>query len=66
MALEHIKRKLDAQKRAKPHTRRTVIIGPGGKTQEVTERVSMEELLADLEAEESYLVNPEDPDYTDE
>ena len=58
MTLENIKRKLEADKKAKPYTRRTVIIGPGGKTQEVIERVSLADLLAD--DDEEYIDNPED------
>lgn len=57
MALENIKRKLEADIKAKPYTRKTVIIGTDGRTQEITERVNLEELLDDYE------VNPEDPDY---
>ncbi len=59
MGLENIKRKVEDDKKAKPYTRRTVIIGPGGKTQEITERVSLAELLADDDDEE-YIDNPED------
>ncbi len=58
MALDNIKRKVEADKKAKPYTRRTVIIGPGGKTQEVIERVSLADLLAD--DNEEYIDNPED------
>ena len=60
MALDNIKRKIEADKKAKPYTRRTVIIGPGGKTQEVTEHISFEEWLKDQEEDEWY-PNPEDP-----
>ena len=61
MVLDNIKRKVEADKKAKPYTRRTVIIGPGGKTQEVIERVSLADLLAD--DDEEYVDNPEDPEY---
>ena len=60
MGLENIKRKLEADKKAKSYTRRTVIISPGGKTQEITERVTLAELLAD---DKPYIHNPEDPDF---
>lgn len=59
MALEHLKRKLEADQKAKPYTRTTIIIGPDGKVQKVTERVSLEELLAD---DDEWRPNPEDPD----
>lgn len=61
MGLENIKRKVEADKKAKPYTKRTVIIGPGGKTQEITERVPLAELLADDDDE--YIDNPEDMDF---
>jgi hypothetical protein len=61
MGLENIKRKVEADKKAKPYTRKTVIIGPGGKTQEITERVTLAELLADDDDE--YIDNPEDMDF---
>ena len=61
MALENIKRKLEADKKTKPYTRRTVTIGLGGKTQEVTEHVSLADLLADND--EEYIDNPEDMDF---
>ncbi|MFC1913735.1 hypothetical protein ACFLXF_00455 [Chloroflexota bacterium] len=61
MALENIKRKIEAEKKAKPYTRKAVNIGPDGKTREITERVSLAELLAD--DDEEYIDNPEDPEY---
>jgi hypothetical protein len=63
MTLENVKRKLEADKKAKPYIRRTIIIGPGGKTREITERVSLEELLSE---DDSYIHNPEDPDFEKE
>lgn len=60
MGLENIKRKLEADKK-KPYTKRKVIIGPGGKTREITERVTLAELLADDDDE--YIDNPEDMDF---
>ena len=61
MALENIKRKLEADKEVKPYTRKTIIIGPGGERREVIERVSLAELLED--DDEEYIDNPEDPTY---
>ena len=60
MALEHLRKKLEADKKAKPYTRTTVIIGTDGSTQKITERVSLAELLED---QEEYIDNPEDPEY---
>ena len=64
MALENIKRKLEADKKAKPFTRTNVIISEGSKVQKVTKRVSLAELLAD--EDELYVHNPEDPDFEKE
>lgn len=61
MGMENLKRKLEADKKAKPYTRTTVIIGTDGSTQKVTERVSLAELLADDDDE--YIDNPEDMDF---
>jgi hypothetical protein len=58
--LENIKRKVEADNKAKPYTRRTVIIGPGGERQEIIERINFAELLSD---DEEYIDNPEDPEY---
>lgn len=60
MGMENLKRKLEADKKAKPYTRTTVIIGTDGSTQKVTERVSLAELLAD---DDEYIDNPEDMDF---
>ncbi len=62
--LENIKRKLEADKKAKPYTRTTVIIGTDGSTQRINERISLAELLAD--DEEEYIDNPEDMDFRSE
>ena len=56
--LENVKRKLEADKKAKPYTRTTVIIGTDGSTRRITERVDLAELLSD--DEEEYIDNPED------
>ena len=64
MELKNIKRKIAADKKAKPYTRRTIIIGPGGKTQEITKGVTLKELLTDNDDE--YVDNPEDPDFRHE
>ena len=58
MGLENIKGKVTADKWAKPYTKKTVIIIPGGKTQEFTKRVTLAELLTDNDDE--YIDNPED------
>ncbi len=60
--LENLKRKIEAAKQAKPYSRKTVIIGPRGKTREITERITLAELLED----EPYVHNPEDPDFEKE
>ena len=61
MGMENLKRKLEADKKAKPYIRTTVIIGTDGSTQKITERVSLAELLAD--DDDKYIDNPEDMDF---
>ena len=46
--MENLKRKLGADKKAKPYTKRTVIISPGLKTREITERVTLAESIEAL------------------
>ncbi len=61
--LEHLKRKIEADNKAKatnPCKRTTIIIGRDGKARAVTERISYEEWLED---QEDYEDNPEDPSF---
>jgi len=63
MGLENLKRKLEADRKAKetsPCTRTTIVVGKDGKPQFITEPISFEEWLAD---QEGYEDNPEDPEY---
>jgi hypothetical protein len=61
MGLDHVKKKLNSEKRTKPFIKRTVIINPGGRTQIIKKRVSIDEIIA--ENSESYVDNPEDPNF---
>ena len=64
MALENLKQKLAADKKAKadsPYQRVTIIPLGNGKVKTVTERISFEKWMAD-QAEE-YEDNPEDPGF---
>ena len=58
MALEHSRKKIEADTKRRPYVKKTVIIRANGSTQKITERVSLAELLAD--DDEEYIDNPED------
>lgn len=51
MGLENIKKKLN-EAQASPYTRKTIIRRPDGKTEVITEHITYEEWLADMEEEE--------------
>jgi hypothetical protein len=61
MGLEHVKKKFNAEKKTKPIIKKIVIINPGGRTQIIKKRVSIEEVIA--ENSEPYVDNPEDPNF---
>jgi len=58
MSLEYLKRKIEKDKKEKPYTRKTIVIGEGGTIRTIIEHVSLQELLLDREV---YIDNPEDP-----
>ena len=50
LALEHLKKKLN-EVQSSPFTRKTIITRPDGKAEVVTQHISYEEWLADMEDE---------------
>ena len=58
--LENIRKKVEAQKKNKPFTRKTIVIGPDGKRKVITEHITLSEFI---EEDELYIENPEDPDF---
>jgi hypothetical protein len=61
MELDNVKKKFSAEKKTKPFVKRTVIINPGGRTQIIKKRLSLDEIIA--ENSEPYVDNPEDPNF---
>jgi hypothetical protein len=58
MELGNVKKKLSADRKTKPFVKRTVIINPGGNTQIITKRVSLQDIIEDKS--ETFVDNPED------